>query len=471
MALARLLRLLAFVALAAACTATPAAAQGWFGNLFGGGTPLPRPGAPAYPGYGGGGGGGGSGSGGGYRGGGGGYGGGYAPSDDYYRPRRHVQKRKPTPPSEDVAKDAPKEAPKAPPKNASMFVDVFGDSLGQMLADGLDDVLADRPDVAVVHKAKGSTGLVASDFYDWPKSIDDLLAGRDGGKDAGKDEGRKPADKQGASRDGADKASAGKAEPGPAKTGLGKTEPAKDAAKPKPPRIDVAVMMIGSNDKQPIRDGGKTLAFGTPEWTAAYAKRVTAVDEAFRSHGIPLIWVGVPITKDDGFADAMSSLNDITRDAAAKSGATYVDTWEAFSDDNGDFSSYGPDVNGQTVRLRSTDGIHFTRAGARKLAHFVDAHVRRALDGKTPAPQLPTAEAPETGGKPVAAAKPDAGPIRNLNEAPDSKNGELAALPAPTEAQKRDALVAATIVRGEAVPIPAGRADNPRWPARGTPEP
>ena len=447
MAKARL-RLVVLVALVVASMTAPAMAQGWFGNLFGGGgAPLPRPGAPSFPGYGGGSprGGGGFGNGGGY-----GYGGGYAPHDDYYRepPRRHVQKRKPAPPpGEDVAK----EAPKPPAKNASMFVDVFGDSLGQMLADGLDDALADRPDVDVVHRAKGSTGLVASDYYDWPRAIQDLLAGKEGGRD------EKPA--------------ADKKPDADTKPVGGIVEAGKPAARPKPPRIDVAVMMIGSNDKQPIRDDGKVLAFGTPEWTLAYTRRVTAIDEAFRARGIPMIWVGVPITKDDGFADAMASLNDITKEAAAKTGAVYVDTWEAFSDDNGDFSSYGPDVNGQTVRLRSSDGIHFTKAGARKLAHFVVAHVTRALDGKTPAPQLPTAEAPQAGGRPVAAAKPDAGPIRNLNEAPDSRDGVLATLPGQAGSSKPDALVTTAIVRGEAVPIPVGRADDARWSERGAPEP
>ena len=180
----------------------------------------------------------------------------------------------------------------------------------------------------------------------------------------------------------------------------------------------------------------------------------------------------------------MASLNDLTREAATKTGATYVDTWEAFSDDNGDFSAFGPDINGQTVRLRSADGVHFTKAGARKLAHFVEAHVRRALDGKTPAPQLPTVETPE--GKPVAAVKPDAGPIRNLVETPEAKGGELAALPGPPkdappvaakregsqrDEPKRDDLAATTIGRGEAVPIPAGRADDARWPSNGVPEP
>ena len=322
MALVARLRLLAVLALIVAGTAAPAAAQGWFGNFFGGGggAPMPRQGAPTFPGYGGGGGSYRSGRGGGYdRGGyerGGydrGYGRGDGASNDYYtpRPRHHAQKPKSAAPNGDLAK----EAPKAPAKNATLFVDVFGDSLGQMLADGLDDKLADRPDVGVVHKAKGSTGLVANDYYDWPRAIDELLAGRDGSKDAGKDGGKDDAP-------GAEKQATDAAKTYAGRDAAKSDRKAEPAAKEKAPRIDVAVMMIGSNDKQAIREDGKTLAFGTPEWSAAYTKRVSAIDDAFRSHGIPLIWVGVPITKDDGFADAMASLNDITREAAAKTGAT-----------------------------------------------------------------------------------------------------------------------------------------------------
>lgn len=432
MAPTRRLHRLPVLLLATTVAAAPAAAQGWFGNLFGGGSPVPRQGAPAYPGYGAP-----AARGGGY---------GYTAPDDYERPRprRRVQRR--VAPPEDTVREA-----KAPPKNASLFVDVFGDSLAQTLADGLDDALADRADVAVMHKVKPASGLVGTDGTDWPKAVDDLLAGREG---ASEEKNADPA------RAAADKANADK-----------KVDNAKDADKPKPPRIDVAVIMIGTNDRQAIRRDGKTLPFGSPEWEAAYTKRVTAIDDAFRAHGIPLVWVGLPIARDDGFADAMASLNDITREAAAKSGATYVDTWDAFSDDNGDFSSFGPDVNGQTVRLRSSDGVHFTRAGARKLAHFVETHVRRALDGKTPSAALP-ADAKEDG-KPVAVAKPDAGPVHNLADLPESDKGTLAALPPPAsgDAGRTDTLAATTLVRGEAVPIPPGRADDAKWPKQGLPDP
>ena len=69
---------------------------------------------------------------------------------------------------------------------------------------------------------------------------------------------------------------------------------------------------------------------------------------------------------------------------AAKAGATYVDTWEAFLDDRGQFAAYGPDVNGQFQKLRAGDGVHFTRPGARKLAHFVESEIRHALEDSRP---------------------------------------------------------------------------------------
>ena len=376
----------------------PAAAQGfgWFGNLFGGGSSAPvQQVRPAFPGN---------------------DGAGLNGNARHGQARAHRAGRAPQQPTRDATLA---KVPKVPPKNASAFVYVFGDSLGQFLANGLDEALSDRQDVAVVHKARGPTGLVTKDYYDWPNAIDTLLAGKD--------------------------------------------------------KIDVAVMMVGSNDRQPMRQDGKSYDVGSDGWNAIYAQRVTAIDEAFRKKGVPLIWVGVPITKNNDFADDMAALNDIYRDAAAKTGATYVDTWEAFSDDNGDFAASGPDINGQTVRLRSADGVLFTAAGARKLAHFVEAHVRRDLNGKAPTPILPTSTAPnaevsakKNGDK--TAAKPEAGPINNLNEAPVASDGQLETegvrMTAAGEAPGEDALT-----KGRPATAPVGRADDLRWPASPTRSP
>ena len=474
---------MAFVALAALLVcgaATGASAQGfgWFGNLFGG-PPVRQPAQqsqqPAYPGHerp--------------YRGG--------SPREVYRRHAPPSYGASPSPPRHIVRHRAlepqtPREqAERAPPKNASLFVYVYGDSLGQQLATGLDDALSDRQDVAVIHRARDVTGLVSGDTYDWTKAIQDLRVASSSSKD--QNAAAKPAtterpaatDRPAATEKAGKPDAMGKIDASGKTESSGKPDPAGSQEQPsgqKPEKIDVAVMMIGSNDRQPIRADGKVLAFGTDAWTAAYRKKVLAIDEAFRKNGIPLVWVGVPITKNDDFADDMAALNEIYRTTAAQTGATYVDTWEAFSDDDGDFNAFGPDINGQTVRLRSTDGIYFTRAGARKLAHFVDTHIRRALDGKTPPAELPTLDQPDVAavpagkpaeaGKPVAAVKPDAGPIRNLNEVPAS-NGQLAVANAFRSLPDKDRLVETTLVKGQAQAVPAGRADDLHWPTEPAPK-
>ncbi len=124
-----------------------------------------------------------------------------------------------------------------------------------------------------------------------------------------------------------------------------------------------------------------------------------------------------------------------------KAGATYIDVWEAFADEAGQYSAIGPDINGQTVRLRAADGVHFTKAGARKLAHFVEPEIRRNLDevqpNTAPTPNLANVPNPDNAGTPSnlpalpgseapPAPKPVAGPILPLTGPVLAPGGELA---------------------------------------------
>src|SRR5262249_29947792 len=97
-----------------------------------------------------------------------------------------------------------------------------------------------------------------------------------------------------------------------------------------------------------------------------------------------------------------------------KAGITYIDVWDGFVDESGRFTLHGPDFEGQTRRLRVSDGVYFTKAGARKLAHYVEREVRRvSLPGSEPV-ALPASEpqAPATAAKPGGPlARPLSGPV------------------------------------------------------------
>ena len=324
----------------------------------------------------------------------------FAPSNpppqgyDYQRrvlrpPPRHLAKPKIEHPVEKV-----EQKPAIPP---SFFVVVLGDSLGQLLGQGLTEALSDQPEVAVLRKAHESSGLVRDDFYDWTKAAQDLLAS-----------GQK---------------------------------------------INVAVMLIGSNDHQPLRDGGVTYDPGSPKWNEIYAHRIETIAGMFRDAKIPLLWVGLPIMKSDRFSAEMASFNDLYREHAAKAGATFIDVWDAFGDENGRFSTYGPDVSGQMVRLRSSDGVHFTKAGARKLAQFVETEIRRILDASKPKDDAALAKIETT--NPAGAivpnltksapVKPPIGPVLPLTGPILAPGGQLAtSAPATREKGEAQTLVERT---------------------------
>src|SRR5690606_31434419 len=104
--------------------------------------------------------------------------------------------------------------------------------------------------------------------------------------------------------------------------------------------------------------------FRSDRWVELYAKRVDELITVLKSERVPVIWVSLPPIRGPKSRADLSAINDIFRAEAQKTGIAFVDIWEGFLDESGDFSSYGPDVIGQVRRLRSSDGVFFTKAGA-----------------------------------------------------------------------------------------------------------
>jgi hypothetical protein len=162
----------------------------------------------------------------------------------------------------------------------------------------------------------------------------------------------------------------------------------------------------------------------------------------------------------------MLFLDALYRDAAGKAGITYVDVWDGFVDEAGRFLLRGPDFEGQIRPLRSRDGVYFTERGARKLAHYVEREVTRLLASRSGPIALPTEPAtPDANAVPgQPAPRPLAGPILPLvasSVGTDQLLGGPGSRPAAV-----DALAARTLVKGEPLAAPAGRADDFAWPRR-----
>src|SRR5690606_33619357 len=76
-----------------------------------------------------------------------------------------------------------------------------------------------------------------------------------------------------------------------------------------------------------------------------------------------------------------SQISNLQKMASLAGGAAYVDIYERFVGEDGQYASYGPHVNGQNARRRKDDGIHFATAGADKLAFYISQSLRTFYRG------------------------------------------------------------------------------------------
>ena len=205
--------------------------------------------------------------------------------------------------------------------------------------------------------------------------------------------------------------------------------------------------------------------FHTEKWELAYIRRIDATIAALKSAGVPVMWVGLPSQRGTKASADSSYLNELYRSRAEKAGIVYVDIWDGFVDEAGRYSAQGPDYEGQIRRLRSGDGVYYTKFGARKLAHYVEREIQRSITNRgmpvaLPVPVDPGPQAPNA--KPDGPAqRPLAGPVVPLTAmqaGPEELIGSGRAAPAA------DATASRVLTKGETVAAPSGRADDFSWP-------
>jgi hypothetical protein len=211
--------------------------------------------------------------------------------------------------------------------------------------------------------------------------------------------------------------------------------------------------------------------FRSEKWGELYARRVDEMLGVLKARGVPVFWVGLPSIRGSRATSEVVYLNDLYRGRAEKAGVAYIDIWDGFVDDAGNFNNYGPDFEGQTRRLRAGDGAHFTRAGARKLAHYVEREIRRVMLARaapvaTPLPQEPEpdAKAPPAAAAPGLPPRPIASPVMSLTAPKGAGDALLGAT--PVRGTSADSVATRVLVRGEPIQAPAGRADDFVWPRR-----
>lgn len=365
--------------------------------------------------------------------------------------------------------------------------------MANWLAYGLEDAFAEQPDMGVIRKAKNTSGLIKyrprGDPADWAAAARGILATEN--PDAivvmlGLDDRvaiREPATEKSDSTSSDKKTdndkNDAKAKPD-AKLADGKpsVKPnggANATAKPddKPVDTELSPDDVTDNGAPPAiapskstRSPNGIYEFREERWVELYKKKIEEMIDVLKYKGVPVLWVGLPVVRGPKATADTLFLDSLYRDVAAKTGITYVDVWDGFVDEAGRFLQKGPDFEGQIRLLRSYDGVYFTKPGARKLAHYVEREITRLLAARSAPIALPTEPAtPDANAGPgQPAPRPLAGPILPL-AASSVSTDQLLGGPG-TRPAAVDALAARTLVKGEALTPPPGRADDFSWPRR-----
>ncbi len=285
------------------------------------------------------------------------------------------------------------------PQTDRYQVRVIGDWLGSGLAEGLKDAFKQESSLEISDMSRSNYGLVRADQVDLYGEMDRMIAG---------------------------------------------------------PPVHVAIIMLGLNDRASIKAGAGRAQPGATEWKEAYSKEAEKLIKKLKGANIAVYWVGLPVMGNPAASEAAAATNDAVRQAAYINGAKFIETWAGFTDQLGAYSAYGPDLTGQTKRLREGDGVGLTAPGYRKLANYVEIVLRRDLAHAKAQRNIPLAGDEEEQARVVPnashsgpSAKGAAPPTNSsASEArPDGTNGaagtqasELKAEPqaAAADAQKRD---------------------------------
>jgi uncharacterized protein len=236
--------------------------------------------------------------------------------------------------------DATVTAPAEPSEEYRILV--IGDSIAGGLGAGMSRMVETDPSIQILNRFNEVSGLARTELYDWPSAVAKIAVSNP---------------------------------------------------------VNAVVVLVGINDRQPIRDSDNRLAFRTPEWQKAYESNVDRLATAVKSSGAALYWISIPPMADARLEADMRFLSEIHRARVAAIGGHFVDVRSFFLAPDGSFAERGPDETGVERKLRARDGITFMKQGNSRFGQLVLGAIK-TIESKT-APEAPPAVASAPDQKPA----------------------------------------------------------------------
>jgi hypothetical protein len=136
-------------------------------------------------------------------------------------------------------------------------------------------------------------------------------------------------------------------------------------------RLTTVVVFLGPNDPWDIYERRQVIRFPSPEWEALYDERVNEICKFAKSHNVHVIWVGLPVMKENRVLRGAIVQNPIFRDNMKRHGFDFVSTETLIGRVDQPYARHITDETGEKINVRADDGIHFSPQGLQRIAAAV----------------------------------------------------------------------------------------------------
>ncbi|MBI9101893.1 MAG: DUF459 domain-containing protein [Spirochaetales bacterium] len=135
-------------------------------------------------------------------------------------------------------------------------------------------------------------------------------------------------------------------------------------------KFDIIIIMMGANAAQAIVDGDDRWAYGSVRWEEIYRQRATNLISRLKNSSSKIYWVGIPPMLKKNYRDKMEGHNQRIAELCRDLAIEYLPIGSVIGDEAGQYLEYKI-IDGRQVRIRTADGVHYSRAGGDILSKYI----------------------------------------------------------------------------------------------------
>ena len=147
-------------------------------------------------------------------------------------------------------------------------------------------------------------------------------------------------------------------------------------------QFHTVLLMLGANAAQSISFENREVPWDTPEWNRIYRERAARLIAKLKTQTERVFWVGIPPMLNRGYRERMERQNQIIREICADQGVHFLPIDTIMGDQDGKYTDYKT-LKGRQIKLRLTDNIHYSPAGA----DILSRHLLKEIYPDLPLPQ------------------------------------------------------------------------------------